>query len=143
MSEALRNKVFFITYYFVLTPSIPPCILTLVTRCVMSEALRKKVFFITLRWFDSSVHTSEQRVSVLATSSNVDTESGTSVSSTGRRIGGGLCSCVTKYESRRSRAQTESRDRCGESTRRNFPFAGECKTNLPCVAVLFRAARLL
>lgn len=70
-------------------------VLTLVTRCVMSEALRKKVFFITLLWFDSNVHTSEQRVSVLATSSNVDTESGTRVSSTGRRMGGGLASCVT------------------------------------------------
>lgn len=55
----------------------------------MSEALKKKVFFITFRWLDSRVHTSEQRVSVLATSSNVDTESGTRVSSTGRRIGGG------------------------------------------------------
>lgn len=67
-------------------------LLTLVTRCVIREALRKKVFFITTRWLDKRVHTSQQRVSVVATSSNVDTESGTNVSSTGRRMGGGLCS---------------------------------------------------
>lgn len=71
----------------------------------MSEALRKKVFFMTLRWLDSSVHTSEQRVSVLATSSNVDTESGTSVSSTGRRIGGGMCSCYTQKENNKAEKQ--------------------------------------
>lgn len=62
----------------------------------MSDALKKKVFFINLRWFDSSVHTSHARVSVLATSSKVDTESGTRVSSTGRRMGGGTCSCLNK-----------------------------------------------
>ena len=61
----------------------------------MSDALKKKVFFINLRWFDSSVHTSHARVSVFATSSKVDTESGTRVSSTGRRMGGGKCSCKT------------------------------------------------
>lgn len=59
----------------------------------MSDALKKKVFFITDRWLDSNVQTSEARVSVVATSSNDDTESGTRVSSTGRRMGGGLCSC--------------------------------------------------
>ena len=67
--------------------------LTLVTRWVISDALRKKVFFISLRWFDSSVHTSHARVSAFATSSKVDTESGTRVSSTGRMMGGGTCSC--------------------------------------------------
>lgn len=72
--------------------------LTLMTRCVMSEALKKKVFFITFRWLDSRVHTSEQRVSVLATSSKVDTESGTRVSSTGRKMGGGLCSWSHTHE---------------------------------------------
>lgn len=64
--------------------------LTLVTRCVISDARRKKVFFMTVRWFDSKVQTSHARVRVVATSSKVNTSSGTRVNSTGRRMGGGL-----------------------------------------------------